>query len=130
MAVELQQRARGGDDAAVTVLAVRDQIGEQRGVHGEGHARAHLARRVDADRDHLGPALVRDEVLRERAQQRLEALRGDELVAGLHEVGEDEGDLPLVRLHVPLDEGVEVGDEQPVRADEAREQVEHHQAHL
>ncbi len=42
MAVELQQRARGGDDAAVTILAVRDQIGEQSGVHGEGHAHADL----------------------------------------------------------------------------------------
>eukprot|EP00964_Phaeocystis_antarctica_P012125 scaffold6688_cov58-Phaeocystis_antarctica.AAC.1 len=129
-AEELEQGAGRGDDGLVAVLAVLEQVGEQRRVHGERHPCADLTRGVDADGHHLRPTLVGDEVLREGAQQRLQALGGHELVAALHEVGEDEGDLPLVRLHVPLHKGVEVGDEQPVRPDEAREEVEHHEAHV
>ena len=48
----------------------------------------------------------------------------------LYEVREDERDLALMRLHVSLDEGVEVWEEQPVCADQTREEIDYHEPNL
>jgi len=48
----------------------------------------------------------------------------------LNQVGQQERDVALVRLEVALEEGEEIWQLQPVGADEPREQVHHHHAHL
>ena len=48
----------------------------------------------------------------------------------LYEVREDERHLALMRLHVSLDKRVEVWEEQPVCADQTREEIDHHEPNL
>ncbi len=64
------------------------------------------------------------------AARHLQRLGRHELVARLDEEREQQRDLALVRLEIPLQERVEVGDEEAVVPDQPRREVEHEQPHL
>ncbi len=64
------------------------------------------------------------------AARHLQRLGRHELVARLDEEREQQRDLALVRLEIPLQERVEVGDEEAVVPDQPRREIEHEQPHL
>ena len=64
------------------------------------------------------------------AARHLQRLGRHELVARLDEEREQQRNLALVRLEIPLQERVEVGDEEAVVPDQPRREVEHEQPHL
>lgn len=53
-----------------------------------------------------------------------------EIMAGLHQVGEDVRHLSLLRGHVPLEMAVERQQEQAVRSNHPRDEVHHQEFHL
>lgn len=120
---ERDERPRRGRDGFIPRALVLREILEQIFVHHQRTPQANLAHGVDADGDNLRSRAVVHELVDELAQERLERVRGHELVARRRRRGEKTRDVRLVGLHVPLQKRIQVKQVQPVQTDDARENL-------
>ncbi|KAH9402800.1 hypothetical protein TYRP_015557 [Tyrophagus putrescentiae] len=128
--VQLHQRLRRHADVLVAEGGVGGQVLQQVLLHGQRTAGADLPDGVHPHGHHLVGVALRHEVVRDQLHQRLDVLRGDQLMGGLGHVLQQLRHLQLLRVEVPLEVGVEVQQKELVNADQAGDEVDQKELQL